>query len=232
VIDGFPVILTTIERAVRLVSTARLRPPVLAGLVPDDQLETLAEIEGATSDRLVRQRRGASGISPMEFVFGVPGQSFINAAFAYARPRGLNRFNGPNRGAWYAAFDTETSIAEVSFHLVRELDNIGVYRTVVDYAELFASFAGEFLDLRDLPDPQPECLNPDIEIGYPHGNTVADATRAKGLNGIIYPSVRRKGGTCLVALTPHAVQSVAQGRVIRLVWSGRREPEVVMEPRA
>jgi RES domain-containing protein len=232
VIDGFPVILTTIERAVRLVSTARLRPPVLQGLVPDDQLDILAEIEGATSDRLLRQRRGAPGISPMEFVFGVPGHSFINAAFAYARPHGLNRFNGPSRGAWYAALDTETSIAEVAFHLVRELDNIGVYKTVVDYAELFASFAGEFLNLRNLPDPQPECLNPDIEIGYPHGNAVADAARTKGLNGIMYPSVRRKGGTCLVALTPHAVQSVAQGRVIRLVWKGRREPEVVLEPRA
>jgi RES domain-containing protein len=229
-IDAFPVILTTIERAVRLVSTARLRPPVLAGLVADDQLGTLAEIEGATSDRLLRQRRGGSGISPMEFAFGVPGHTFINAAFAYARPRGLNRFNGPSRGAWYAAFEVETAIAEVSFHLMRELDNIGVYETTVDYAELFASFAGDFLDLRNLPDPQPECLNPDIEVGYPHGNAVADAARTKGLNGIIYPSVRRKGGTCLVALIPHAVQSVAQGGVIRLVWKGKREPEMELAP--
>ena len=229
-LDALPVILTTVERAVRLVSTARLRKPVLADLVGEEDLDTLAEIEGATSDRLLRQRRGGAGISPKEFVFGVPGHSFINAAFAYARPRSLNRFNGPNRGAWYAAFEVETAIAEVSFHLTRELDNIGVYETMVDYAELFASFAGEFLDLRNLPDPQPECLNPDIEIGYPHGNAVADAARTKGLNGIIYPSVRRKGGTCLVALIPHAVQSVAQGQVIRLVWKGKREPDVVRDP--
>jgi hypothetical protein len=230
VIEAFPVILTTVERAVRLVSTARLRPPVLEGLVAADQLEVLAEIEGATSDRLLRQHRGGAGISPMEFVAGVPGHTFINAAFAYARPRGLNRFSGPSRGAWYAAFEVETAIAEVSFHLTRELDNIGVYETTVDYAELFASFAGDFLDLRNLPDPQPGCLNPDVEIGYPHGNAVADAARTKGLNGIIYPSVRRKGGTCLVALIPHAVQSVAQGRIIRLVWKGRREPDVVLDP--
>lgn len=231
-IDRFPVILTTIERAVRLVSTARLRPPVLAGLVADDELQTLAEIEGATSERIVRQSRGASGISPMEFAAGVPGHSFINAAFAYSRPRGLNRFNGPSRGAWYAAFEVETSIAEVAFHLTRELDNIGVYETIVDYAELFASFAGEFLELRNLPDPQPECLSPDIEIAYPQGNLVADAARTRGLNGIIYPSARRKGGTCLVALTPHAVQSVAQGRVIRLMWKGTRTPERVFDPKA
>lgn len=230
-IDGFPVILTTVERAVRLVSSARLRPPVLEGLVPDEELVALSEIEGATSERLVRQRRGAAGISPMEFVFGVPGHGFINAAFAYARPRGLNRFNGPSRGAWYAAFDVETSIAEVAFHIVRELDNVGVLEAVVDYAELFASFAGEFLDLRGLPDPQPECLNPDIEVGYPHGNAVADTARTRGLYGIIYPSARKKGGTCLVALTPHAVQSVAQGRVIRLVWTGSREPEVILDPK-
>jgi hypothetical protein len=86
--------------------------------------------------------------------------------------------------------------------------------------------------LRNLPDPQPECLSPDIEIAYPPGNAVADAARTRGLNGIIYPSARRKGGTCLVALTPHAVQSVAQGRVIRLQWKGTRTPERVFDPKA
>jgi hypothetical protein len=34
-----------------------------------------------------------------EFVYGVPQAHFINAAFAYAKPKELNRFNGPGRGA-------------------------------------------------------------------------------------------------------------------------------------
>ena len=46
------------------------------------------------------------------------------------------------------------------------------------------------------------------------------AARAAGHNGIIYPSVRHAGGTCIVALWPNVVQSVVQGAVYRLIWSG------------
>jgi hypothetical protein len=82
---------------------------------------------------------------------------------------------------------------------------------------MFASFAGEFVDLRPHPDHQ--CLHPDKAIGYPTGNAITDTARARGINGIVYPSVRHPGGTCLAALFPHAVQSVAQGDVYRLTWT-------------
>lgn len=220
----FPVARLALQRTVRLVATARLRDPVLLGLVRRERLDDLAEIEGATSGRLMAERHGADGIPAAELVATIPHAAFINAAFAYWRPRELNRFNGPGRGAWYAALTTATCVAEVAYHLTRELERVGDFHATVDYAELFASFAGEFVDLRSVA-PTPVCLHPDPAIGYPHGNALADAARARGLNGIIYPSVRHAGGTCLVALWPHAVQSVAQGGVIRLIWSGRPEPE-------
>lgn len=226
-IDDFPVTRTVVERTVRLVATARLRPSVLAKLVPAEEMDLLAEIEGVTSERLIRQQRGATNMEPMEFVAGIPMATFINAAFAYPRPVGLNRFNGPERGAWYAATETETSIAEVAYHLTRELENTGVFEATVDYAEMHASFIGEFLDLREVPAPLPDCLSPNVEVAYPHGNAIAEAARARGLSGILYPSARRTGGVCLVALTPHAVQDVRQGQVIRLQWTGKREPEII-----
>jgi hypothetical protein len=61
---------------------------------------------------------------------------------------------------------------------------------------------------------------------YPAGNRLTDAVRAAGHYGIVYPSVRAPGGTCFVALVPHAVQSVAQGKVIRLSWKGTPGPEI------
>ncbi|WP_221938649.1 RES family NAD+ phosphorylase [Mycobacterium sp. KBS0706] len=222
---SYPVERLALQRTVRLVSTARLRDPVLLGLVAGDQLGDLEEIESATSGRLVAKRQGTDGIAADEFIGSHPHANFINAAFAYFRPRALNRFNGPGRGAWYAAFTTETCLREVVWHITRELDYVREYRAVVEYAELFASFAGEFIDLRGVT-PSPACLDPDPEIGYPHGNALADSARAAGYNGIIYPSVRDPEGTCLVALWPHAVQSVAQGAVWRVSWSGNREPDI------
>lgn len=222
---GFPTRRDAFARTVRLVSSARLRAPVLARLVAPDQLADVAEIEGATSTRLLSARTGADGIGRDEFVAGLPHAHFINAAFAYARPAALNRFNGPGRGAWYAAFSTETCIAEVSFHMTRELTAVAEFHATVEYAEMFASMAGSFVDLRDAI-PQPDCLDPDPARGYPAGNALADATRAAGHNGIIWPSVRDRQGTCIVALWPSVVQSVAQGRVLRLVWNGGPAPAV------
>jgi RES domain-containing protein len=225
VLDGLTIIReAAFPRTVRLVTTARLRQSVLKGLVGDDELEALAEIEGATSNRLLAQHRGAGDVKPFELVYGVPHAAIINASFAYAKPREPSRFNGAERGAWYASLAVETSLAEVAFHMTDFLARTGHYGAVVEYAEMFASFAGEFVDLRPHPDHQ--CLHPDKAIGYPAGNAVADGARARGINGIIYPSVRHPGGTCLAALFPHAVQSVTQGDVYRLKWAGTPVPKV------
>ena len=213
-----------IERTVRLVSTARLREAVLLDLVDPDEMEALAEIEGATSNRLLAQDRGAGDVDRHELVFGVSHANFINAAFAYAKPGSPNRFNGTDRGAWYAGFELETSLAEVRHHLTAFLAATGVYQATVDYAELLASFAGEYVDLRTNPDHP--ALAPDPAAGYPAGNALANATRASGYYGIIYPSVRNPGGTCIVALVPHAVQSVVQGDIYRMQWRGLPEPAV------
>ena len=169
------------------------------------------------------EQRGTEGIGRGEFIHGVPYASFVNAAFAYWKPREANRFNA-TRGAWYAALDVETCMREVAYHMSEFLARSGQLKGVVEYAEMFASMAGEFVDLRQTPGHP--CLDPDPAVGYPIGNAIADAARAQGLNGIIYPSVRHAGGTCIVALRPHAVQSVAPGAVYRLEWSGDKEPAV------
>lgn len=224
-IDGVPVVIEAFPRTVRLVATARLRAAVLAALVEgEDELADLAEIEGATSARLMAQDRGISGLRANELVYDVPHAHFINASFAYARPQQPNRFNGPNRGAWYAALDVATCLAEVGFHLTNMLADAGDYTATVEYAEMFSSMAGDFLDLRQAP--AHPALGAEIATAYPVGNALADQARATGLNGIIYPSVRHAGGTCIAALRPAAVQSVRQGAVYRMVWRGGPEPAI------
>lgn len=223
-LEGLTITRDALPRTIRLVTTARLRPPVLSQLVDADELAALAEIEGATSNRLMAQNRGTADVQAYELVYGVPHAAFINASFAYAKPREANRFNGAERGAWYAALDLDTCLAEVRHHLTEALVQTGVYEAVVDYAELYASFAGEFVDMR--PHADHICLHPDKGVGYPAGNALADAARARGLNGIIYPSVRHAGGTCIAALFPHAVQSVAQGDIYRMTWRGVPEPAI------
>ncbi len=215
------------ERTIRLVASARLREPVMAQLADDDgELALLAEIEGATSSRLIAEERGLGSLAADELVHGVPHARFINASFAYAKPREPNRFNPATRGAWYAALAAETCVAEVGHHLTRALADAGDFNAVVEYGEMIASMAGIFVDLRPAPDHP--SLNPAAEKAYPVGNALAAQARAEGHNGIIYPSVRHPGGTCIAALWPNVVQSVAQGAMYRLTWSA--SPDFACEP--
>lgn len=224
-IDGLPVVTEAFPKTVRLVTTARLRAAVLTALVDDeDELQALAEIEGATSARRIAQDRGISGLAANELVYDVPHAHFINASFAYAKPQQPNRFNGGDRGAWYAALDVATCLREVGFHLTNALADAGDFNATVEYAEMFCSLAGDFLDLRQASDHP--SLDTDKAKAYPIGNALADSARAAGLNGIIYPSVRHPGGTCLVALRPAAVQSVRQGAVYRMTWRGDPTPTI------
>ncbi|MDO6414313.1 RES family NAD+ phosphorylase [Sphingomonas sp. BIUV-7] len=218
-VDGVPLVREAFQRTVRLVTSARLRASVMASLADDeDELALLAEIEGATSGRLIAEERGTNALTSAELVHGVPHAKFINASFAYAKPREPNRFNPAERGAWYAALAVETCIAEVGHHLTKALADTGDFNAIVEYGEMLASMSGVFADLRQASEHP--CLDPNSAKGYPAGNAMAAAARGGGHNGIIYPSVRDSGGTCIAALWPNVVQSVVQGDLYRLRWSG------------
>lgn len=209
----------------RLITTGRLKEAVLSALAADEQaFADLAELEGATSGRLRAERSGLPGLRAEELVFGRPGATFVNAAFTHTRPGG-NRFNDEERGAWYCAFECETALAEVAYHLGRALAEVRRFENVTDYGELLADFIGVFHDLRGRGAGHAS-LAADPKLGYPAGQALARQLRAAGSDGIVYPSVRRPGGTCLAAFHPASVQNVRQGGIWRLEWKGTAEPAV------
>lgn len=212
---------------VRLVPHTAHKPPVLRGLVDsDEEAAILAELEGETSARLIAEREGSPMLDRRELAFArrehdlkLYGQSHINAAFSYTRASG-NRFNGPERGAWYCAWHVLTSVQEVGFHRGRELGYIGRYQDQAVYVELLADFIGDFPCLPNQPQP---VLDPDPEIGYPAGQELAMQLRRQGYRGLVYPSVRHPGGRCFVAFDPGIIQNVRPGAHWRLVWRGTAE---------
>ena len=210
---------------VRLISTGRLKPPVLSPLADNfGALEDLARLESVTNSRLHAQETGLPGLDPRELVFGRAGYTFINAAFTHTRPGG-NRFNGEDRGAWYCAFEVETSLGEVSYHLTRELEAIGRFENVTDYAELLADFFGPFHDLRGVDAAGEPALREDPSLAYPAGQALAKHLRVEAASGgIVYPSIRHAGGVCLVAFRPDLVQNLKQGGIWRLEWQGAPMP--------
>jgi RES domain-containing protein len=225
-----PVSLVPPLSTLRQFDTCRLLPSrfadvedsVLAPLADSDaHLHDLFELDNATNARLRTQNGGAAGISVDELVFGVPNFRIVNAAFTYAHPQG-SRFNDGRRGAWYCAFDAETALAEVSFHKAVEYAEINRFDDSVQYQCMLADFTATFHDLRGQARYE-GCLAPD---SYIESQTLAERLLDGGSLGVIYPSVRREGGTNLACFRPALVGNVRKGAVYRLTWQGSPEPKI------
>ena len=200
---------------------------VLAGIAEDEaHLADLFDLDNATNERLRGERGLLPGIGIDELVFGVPNFRIINAAFAYARPEG-SRFNGPDRGAWYCSFDVETGLAEVAFHKTVEYREIGRYDDSVTYEALLADFNGEFHDVRGAA-RFARCLDP---RSYVASQRLAGRLLEAGSVGVVYPSVRRKGGANLACFRPAVVGNVRRGDTWRFTWSGNETPRVERDKR-
>lgn len=217
-------------RRVRHAATHRLIPSrylthgdsVLTRIADDEQhLAAIFELDGATNDRLSGEEGRLPGIGPEELLAGVPHASIVNAAFCHAHPLGA-RFNGPDRGAWYAGFDLATSQAEVAFHKSVELAEIGFPNESVTYADYLADFDAGFHDLRGARGFG-SCLAPD---SYVASQALAEALLQDGSHGIVYPSVRREDGTCLACFRPALVTNVRRGGAWRFTWRGGTGPRI------
>jgi RES domain-containing protein len=205
---------------VRLRNTHRLIPSkysesgtVLSRLAEDrDTLDELMELDSATNDRLAGELGVLPGISVHELVYGVDYAHIVNAAFTHASPEG-GRFNGPERGAWYAGLTRDTALAEVAFHKQRQLEEVSwTEQEISTFDDYLADFTMPVHDLTSeqpqfrkylRPDPIPEC--------YAESQELAQQLLARQSNGILYPSLRHARGVCLVCFRPALVYFVRRG---------------------
>jgi len=197
------------DDAHRLIPSAYEEETALNRLTSDsDELTALFELDGATNERLLGEAGLLPGITVRELVFGLSYSHIVNAAFTHASPFG-SRFNGPERGAWYAGFSLETAGIEVAFHKSEELREINWQeKETFFYIDFLADFRGEFHDIRG-DSRFAECLVPN---SYTVSQKLARELLDKGSTGIVYPSVRHSGGTCIACFRPALVNNVRKGR--------------------
>lgn len=203
--------------------------PYLAALVGevedrDADLAALTDLTGATNKRLEAQAgRDLGGIGPHELLFETPYSKVVNGAFTY-RPVGGYRFSDRHRGAWYAARELETSLAEVAFHRGLMLSEIAREHDEVIYVDYLADVHGAgFADLTGTDPRTLACLEPD---SYANGQDLAGRLLAGGASGVTYTSVRRPAGLCLAVFKPAMVAHVRPGGRYRLTWSSGTGPDI------
>jgi RES domain-containing protein len=201
---------------------------VLADLADSEaMLADIVLLDGATNDRIRGEQQGLVGISTYEMVYGIPNAHIVNAAFTHTNEAG-SRFNDQTRGAWYAAEELETSLAEVTYHKARRLGEMVVPglpgerpdRETSTYDDWLADFRAEFHVLEP-PEDFADCLlAAPVPQCYSESQRLARGLIEKLSNGLVYPSVRRKGARCIVCFRPALVYSPRQGERLEIeLWA-------------
>lgn len=182
-------------------------PPIAAfeNVAVADDLAAVMELEGWTNDRLVAER--LARLPRADWVYGSANASIVMASFLHAAPSG-SRFNGPDLGAWYAAAALTTAIAEVAHHLRRE----AIARGRLEERRTFRCYSCRLLgdDYSDISGQQQSRTDLYASDTYTASQLFGEAVRASGGSGIVYDSLRHRGGTNVVAFRPRQIVDVTQ----------------------
>ena len=205
--------------------TCRLIPGQYAGAEPehalgaladdDDDLQQLIQLAAATNSRLqAQEERHPGGLGRADVVFGIPFSKIINAAFTY--PGQGARFHvAGGRGAWYSAIDAATCVDEVAHHRIQHLrETAAADEDAIAYRLFHADIHGQ--DFAWLDDGGPDSASCLDHASYGDGQRFGAHMRELGGGGIVYPSVRHPGGTCVAVLQPALVANVRRGALYLL----------------
>ena len=185
-------------------------------------LESVLELESWTNDRVSIEVGLLHAVPPQEWVTGRPMASVVMAAFCHPNPAG-SRFASSQRGAWYASRRTETAVAESVYHRSRELQEVGVTDARMEMRLYRADFRTTFHDVRGGDPSLGVFLSAD---SYVASQALGARLLAGGSHGIVYPSVRHRGGECVACFRPPLVTNVRAAAHYEFVWAGTPEPRV------
>ncbi len=142
------------------------------------------------------------------------------AAFTHLNPEG-SRFSDGGFGVFYASAARETAIRETVFHreqfLARTREppiqiQMRCYVTAIDR------------DLHDIRGGFPMIHDPD---SYAESQRVGRKLREANSDGVVYDSVRHRGGQCAALFWPDCVQPCIQSTHFSYAWDGTSITSVV-----
>jgi hypothetical protein len=185
---------------------------------PED-FEALAAIEALTNPR-IREELGALALIPLARRVSGPGSTPIMAAFTHLNPEG-SRFSDGSYGVFYASRELDPAIRETVYHRERFMARthepamqlqMRCYTTAVSRR------------LHDLRGAYPAEHDPD---DYGASQRLARGLRAAGADGLVYDSVRRRGGHCAALFWPDCVAPCVQAGHYAYQWDGSRIAHVL-----
>jgi RES domain-containing protein len=201
------------ETSYRIVAARVPRVAIFEEIARPEDLENVLAIEAFANDRLREAAQTISLVPAEDRVVG-PGSSFVMAPFAYVRP---GRFSpGGVRGVYYAGDSLATAIAESSYHRAHFYAATREKPLTAEQRVIEAALAGATADANAEAN-RTALLDPG---SYAASFIFGAQTYAAGLDGVIYPSVRRPTGTCCGIFRPRCVHNAHTTKYLGYRWNG------------
>lgn len=164
---------------------------------------------------------GDIGLIPLEDRISGPGVGRVIPSFIFLDPNPPgSRFSNSNFGAYYAASELDTAIAEAIYHREQFLKDGGINKPMdIDHLVILADIAGDFHDIRGLQGDLPEVYS---LTSYTASQAMAAILREAGSFGILYSSVRRSSGECIAVFRPTVISNIREDIRIVYRWDGTR----------
>lgn len=183
---------------------------------PEDW-EMAYEIEAMSNPR-IRQEIGDIALIPPERMLTGRDSWWVVSAFTHVSPHG-SRFADSTYGAYYAAHDFQTALKEKAHGCLKQfMSATNEPVTDITCRTLVGRIHKELHDIRD-KERWRSCYH---EEDYTESQKLARILRDNDSNGIVYQSVRHKGGECFAAFWPDVVSIPLQERHVMLHWDGKR----------
>lgn len=174
----------------------------------------LANLETLTNPR-VRQEWGEISLVPVERRVAGLGSSWVMAPFTHLQPEG-SRFSDGSWGVYYASRRIDTAIVETVYHVQEFYAATQDDPHTEQMRVLVGSIHAKLHDIRR-----------DSKWNFAHHPTdynasqaLARALRDRGSDGIVYDSVRYRGGENIAAFWPDVVAIPVQGKHLAYDWNG------------
>jgi len=212
-----PVSETTWKPSYRLIASRYPTVSLYDDIADPADLDVVFAIEALTNPR-IRNELGQLQLVPPEERLSGAGSTPIMAAFTHLNPEG-SRFSDGSYGVYYAAQDLDTAVAEVSHHRALFLSRTAEPAIDIDLRLITAALDAKLHDLRKLRGAAASVYD---AVDYGAGQSVGRALREAGSWGVLYHSVRHRGGLCAGLFRPRALKPAREAAHIALHWDGSR----------
>ncbi len=199
----------------RVIPTRYTEDRVLSKVADPEDMEITAGVEQMTSDGRRQDDEEVAFVPPRERVTGA-GSRYIMRPFIYRNPDG-SRFSDGEHGVYYAARTQATAVEETRHHRAIFMSRTKEGPMRLEMRVFTADLEGDLHDIRGQQKKHAALYH---RTNYSTSQALARELLKGGSSGVVYDSVRHKGGQCAAVFRPTVLSRCRSAGLLAYDWNG------------